>query len=67
MRFGTLVYSGNWNVWETNQWYLNALEDAGWKLISTKFADDYHVKSFFKKKDETLALEINDSMKGYTK
>ena len=66
MRFGTLIYTGIWNVWETNQWYLNAMEEAGWKLISTKFDNDYYVKSFFRKKDETLALEIKDDMKGYT-
>ncbi len=66
MRFGTLVYSGIWNVWETNQWYLNAMEEAGWKLITTKFENDYYVKSFFKKKDETVALEIKDSGDGLT-
>ncbi len=66
MRFGTLVYSGIWNVWETNQWYLNAMEEAGWKLLNSKFENDYYVKNFFKKKDETVALEIKDDGKGLT-
>ena len=66
MRFGTLVYSGIWNVWETNQWYLNAMEEAGWKLLNSKFENDYYVKNFFKKKDETVALEIKDNGNGLT-
>lgn len=66
MRFGTLVYSGIWNVWETNQWYLNAMEEAGWKLINSKFENDYYVKNYFKKMDETVVLEIYDTKKGVT-
>ncbi len=66
MRFGTLVYAGIWNVWETNQWYLNAMEEAGWKLIHSKFINDYNVENFFKKGRETVFLTIVDNMNGLT-
>ena len=66
MRFGTLVYAGIWNVWETNQWYLNAMDEAGWKLINSKFENDYLVKNYFKKQSEMAAIEIADNNDGLT-
>lgn len=61
MRFGVLIYKGIWNVWETNQWYIKNMTDAGWKLIDTEFEDDYHVKNYFKKLREIAVVDISDN------
>lgn len=56
MRFGTLIYDGVWNVWETNQWYLNKMPEGGWKLTGSKSKGDYNIINTFKKGRETATV-----------
>lgn len=58
MRFGSLIYDGIWNTFNTSQWYLHEMPLNGWKLIKTDYPSEYAAEHSWKKGEEELLLQI---------
>lgn len=58
MRFGKLVYDGIWNTFNTSQWYMKEMPASGWRLVDTKYPNDYAATHVFSKEDETAVIKI---------
>lgn len=58
MRFGSLIYDGIWNTFNTSQWYLHEMPLNGWTLAKTDYPDEYTAEHIFKKGEEQVLVQV---------
>lgn len=58
MRFGSLIYDGIWNAFNTSEWYLHEMPLNGWKLVKKEYPGEYECNQTWKKGEEELLLQI---------
>ncbi len=59
MRFGTLIYDGIWNTFNTSEWYLHEMPLNGWKLVKKDYPSEYESLLVWKKGEEELILRVS--------
>lgn len=57
-RFGTLVYDGIWGFAPTNNWYRAEMPRSGWKLVSSRYPNDFEGEHTYSKDDETAVIHM---------